>query len=1260
MALEKKDENNNGNEHKHLPVVAIGGSTGGLQAVTEILKNLPEKTGLAYVYIQHPNPDCETLSPEVLQRDTPMKVVEAADNVTLEPDHFYIIPPNANMVVDNGGMVNNGEAAGQARIMPVDHFFTTLAEKRKETAIGIVLSGSSLDGTAGLKAIKEGGGLTYAQDDSAQSQAMPRAAIEEDVVDAVLSPKGIAAELGRLSKQINLLYSLSAENIDDEDDAEEEIEVNELLKVKPEDINAILRIVKTAVGVDFSNYKRSTINRRIIRRMLLLKLQNLPAYIDYLKSKKQEVILLYRDLLINVTHFFRDPDAVQYLEKKLLPKILHDKPVTQPLRVWVPACSSGEEAYSLVMLILEAMEATGISTSLQIFASDLSDTAIHKARAGIYSKADLVNVSPERLARFFTKFEGQYRISKSLRELVVFTTHNIIKDPPFSRVDIISCCNLLIYLDTMLQNRVISNFHYSLNTGGYLILGKSETVGNLANLFKPIDKTIKIFSRRNETAARGHFELSTLPPEAELLPARQPKTKETAETPATPPTLDRAIDGLLLNQYTPPAVVVTHDLEIVQFRGSTSTFLEPSPGKASLNLLKMARSGLALELRNAANKVIKTGLPEKRSGLEVNYHGSNYDVGFEIVPLDGLTKDQLLLILFNQQRVVAQSEQKQSYSKDRRVKQLEAELIALREDMRAIVEEQEAANEELQSANEEIVSSNEELQSMNEELETSKEELESTNEELLTINEELMVRNEQLAEAHGYAESIIATIRESVLVLDENLRIKSANRSFYKTFKLRPDETEGYLIFEVGNSQWNIPKLRELLEDIIPANSKFHGFEVKHNFVDVGEKVMVMNARRVVQNANKQERILLAIEDITEHKQAEKLIEERENWLRNMANNVPVMIWVANAERNFTFLNNTWIEFTGRSLTQETGIGWMEGVYKDDLERLISVYNTSFNQKQPYEIEYRMRRHDGEYRWVLNRAVPSFTDGKFTGFTGSVTEVHDKRLLNEELEHRVQERTLELQDANRNLERSNNELQQFAYVASHDLQEPLRKITTFSNRLREKYSEPLPDTAKEYVEKINQASERMRRLIDDVLNFSRMVRSSKEFVRTDLNEVFQDVIRDYDLKIQEKNAVVNVGRLPVMQAIPLQMHQLFQNLLSNALKFTAKDVAPEINVLCDLATAEELQPYPRLTPSLKYYKIAFKDNGIGFSQEYADQVFVIFQRLNDKEEFSGTGIGLALCRKIVRNHGGEIFAESEEGKGTTFYIIVPTEQQPNG
>jgi two-component system CheB/CheR fusion protein len=1223
-----------------VPLVAIGASAGGLEAVMLLLKNLPANTGMAFVYIQHLDAEHKSMLSVLLAKATKMKVSEAKHLKVVEPNQVYIIPSNKDITFSEGKLVLSNRKDKAALHLPIDKFFISVADNQAEGIIGILLSGSGSDGTIGIKAIKAAGGLTFAQDDSAKFQNMPKSAVTEGVIDFVLSPKEIAEELVRISKHADsfqmALDDQNGDNISNTD----------------EDLISIVQTLKKTVGVDFSHYKMNTIKRRIIRRMLLCKLSNLKEYYNYLKHHTAEIQILYQDILINVTSFFRDPDSMEYLKKDLLPRMLKHKSMNDPFRVWIPACSTGEEAYSLAIVLTEVLGDRAAGPMIQIFATDLSEMAIAKARLGFYLRNDLVNISPKRLQRFFTKIDGGFRVVKSIRDLVIFAPHNIFKDPPFSRLDLISCCNLMIYLDAVLQKRIISTFHYSLKPEGCLVLGKSETINAAWQLFSQIEKKYKIFLRKKDSpTASVSFEVSprALVERSNGSGPKKVKTKELSHE----GDLEKMVDNVLLTQYVPPSVVVNSELEILQFRGSTGLFLEPSPGKASLNLLKMAKSGLAFELRNAIHKAEKTMQAVRKVGLETKSKNHIHRVSLEVVPLQSDHDEKLFLIVFEEMPVTNGVESKPVLTRDKMVKKLQQELLAAKEDMRSIIEEQEASNEELQSANEEVVSSNEELQSINEELETSKEEVESTNEELMTINSELQIRNEQLVESYEYAEAVFSTIREAVLVLDHDLRVKTANRAFYRIFKLTQEETEGVHVYELGGRQWNIPMLRELLEDIIPQNGQFTGFEVRHHFASVGEKVMLLNARKIVQKIHKQQLILLAIEDVTEHKQASKIISERESWFRNMADNAPVMIYVMDKNKMCTFVNKTWVEYTGRKLQTDKGNDWIDAIHPDDVEGYLKNFHLNFNERKAFHVEYRLKKSTGEFRWIVDFGKPTYdSDGSFTGYLGSCTEIHDRKVVNDELEQKVAQRTHDLIETNNTLSNTNSELEQFAYVASHDLQEPLRKILTFSDRLM-KFKNEIPEEGKIYMDKISSSTERMSHLIDDLLNFSRTSAVNKKLIRTDLNKSLKDVLDDFELIMTQKMATIKSDTLPTIPALPLQIHQLFHNLISNALKFAKENEPCVITITARELGKDEISEFKMLDPERVYSEIVFSDNGIGFNPEFASQIFVIFQRAHYEKKYQGTGIGLALCRKIVNNHHGEIFATSEEGKGASFHVILP-------
>ncbi|MDB5242847.1 MAG: hypothetical protein JWP57_3472, partial [Spirosoma sp.] len=740
-----------------------------------------------------------------------------------------------------------------------------------------------------------------------------------------------------------------------------------------------------------------------------------------------------------------------YLRLVLLPRLVQNKAPYDPLRIWVAACSTGQEAYSIAILLLEVLGDRAATMTIQLFATDLSESAVAKARLGSYTRGEVMDVPPGRLQRYFTKVDDHYRINKIIRDMCVFAHQNLLKDPPFSRLDFISCRNLLIYLDTVLQRKAMATFHYALNPGGLLLLGKSETVGTLSPYFLTVDTTYKLYSRKNEGPGQALFDMrartserltgvllpSAGPTEAADrdgldktsangtgMPETEPATAKSGTRGRKPPQtvndLNRVVDNLL-SHYVPASVIVTPDLDILQFRGSTSLFLEHAPGRASLNLLKMARLSLSFELRNIIQKAAQSGQPVRRSGLEVKLNNKVHYVAIEAVPFSTEDSERLFLVVFEEERAIVTAEMNAADVRSQRIKQLEEELATLREDMHSVIEEQQAAHEELQSANEEIISSNEELQSINEELETGKEEIESTNEELLTINQELQVRNDQLSNANAFAEAIFSTIREATLVLTPDLRVKSANPAFYALFGLSEGNTEGCLIYELDNRQWDIPQLRSQLTDVATRDVQMKGFELTYQNAGQDEKVLSLNARRVVRQ---QEGILLAIEDITEQRRSQRFLEEREAWFHQIADNAPTLIWVADPDGQYTFLNNVWLNYTGGSLADVATNGWAQALHPDDRASYEKTFQTHLRKRKPFQTEYRLCRHDGNYHWMLENAQPIFTPQKeFAGFIGTAADMQAHKELNTELDRLVAERTQELTDANARLAQTADRLQ---------------------------------------------------------------------------------------------------------------------------------------------------------------------------------------------------------------------------------------------
>ena len=828
------------------PVVAIGSSSGGLQALSELLENLQLDLDMAYVIIQHLSPTHESILPELLSKKTKMKVTLVKNGMRIERNNVYVIPPNTFMSIVDGELTLSERVKSNAGYHSVDFFLAALAPVYQTKAVAIILSGSGTDGTIGIQAIKAYGGITFAQDESAAFSGMPKTATDSGFTDFVLPCKRIADELASIAKHPQGIFTM-----------------NEVAEANEAGLKRIHILLHNKKGVDFSYYKQTTVHRRIMRRMALNKFSDLNEYTKYLRENAHEVDLLYKDLLINVTSFFRDPAVYQALTKKIFPALFKDRKENEIVRIWTPACASGEEAYSLAICLSDFLKEASISAPIQIFGTDLNDTAIEKARTGIYNKSALGNTSPQFLERYFVKTDGRYQIIKPIRDVCIFATHNLLKDPPFSRMDLISCQNVLIYIETNPQKKILQAFHYSLKPSGYLLLGKSETIGNATELFSQLDKDLKIYSRKDTPPGNNIFDFSLRSSHA------QSPTEERFNTDALSEVdIEKEADRLLLSRYVPASVFVNKDLQILRFHGATSNYLEPSSGRASLNLLKMIKDELMFELKGLINRAKKETIPVKKDGIRLSQNGNEREIGIEVVPVKSPVRDYYYLILFREghsSTIVTEKKPDSTRrdSKDERISKLEQQLNEAREYMKIISEEFEGTREELQTANEEVLSSNEELQSINEELQTSKEELQSTNEELITINDELQQRSTDLKELSDFSAAIVETIKDPILVLTTDMRIQMANKAFYTLFKTNIDRTEGFYFFEVEGGHWDIPGLRKKLLEIVQKNKSFDSFEITNVFTSVGEKNLLFNAKRLDQIENKKTKILVVIQDVT-------------------------------------------------------------------------------------------------------------------------------------------------------------------------------------------------------------------------------------------------------------------------------------------------------------------------------------------------------------------------------------------------------------
>ena len=858
--------------------MGVGASAGGLEAFRRLLGALPSNTGMAYVLVQHLDPNHDSILAELLSEVTQMEVAEVKGDVRVKPNEVYVIPPSKGLILEDGFLKLVPRVPPGTAHMPIDSFLKTLADVRGRQAIGVILSGMGSDGTLGLQAIEAAGGIAFAQEPtSAQNDSMPRSAISAGGVDFVLSPEGIANELKRLGRHPYIVGGSIAPTNSEAPDASTEEDGYE----DREGLARVLEQLRATSGTDFGAYKKTTLRRRIARRMAVSRVETLIDYARYLEGNAAEATALYEDCLISVTSFFRDPEVFEVLSEQVFSTLLKDRPTDAPLRVWVPGCATGEEAYSIAMCLLERMAKFSRNATLQIFATDLSEAALAKARDGKYLVNIARDVSSERLNRFFTKVGEQYQISKTIREMCVFARHDLTRDPPYSRLDLISCRNVLIYLEPRLQDVVFATFHYALKPDGFLIVGPAETVGTSGPLFTAVDEKRRIYSRN---AVDGPPRLLSVI--AQNNPART-SLRQASPKPAISE-VPREVDRMLLSRFGPPAVVVDEGLRVLEFRGDTSPFLDHGHGTATLSLERLVRKGLLMELRQAIADARRSDAGVRKSGLQVRHRQSLQSINIEVVPIKGrAAAERCLLVLFETSGASVTTEPSasalagQGDARDLEIDRLGQGLAQTTEYVHTLVREHESALEELQSTTEEALSSNEELQSLNEELQTAKEEIQSANEELATLNQELQDRNAQLARSNtdiqrglDSANELVDTVPGPLVILDNQLKIEKGNVAFYEIFKTNADFARGRGVGELGEPAWGKPELSAALRAVLDDDATLEDLQLEVALPGVGSRTISLRARRLHPDRDATGRLLVAIEDRTEVKRAEKSREE--------------------------------------------------------------------------------------------------------------------------------------------------------------------------------------------------------------------------------------------------------------------------------------------------------------------------------------------------------------------------------------------------
>ncbi len=903
---------------KKLFTVGIGASAGGLEAFKDLLKALPINTGMVFIFVQHLDPTHESLAPEIFSRSTKMPVHEVEDGMSVLPNHVYLNPPNFSMELSKGLLrLHSREQTSQH--MTIDFFFQSLAKDQKDKSIGVILSGTADDGTKGIKAIKDEGGLVMVQDPkSAKYDGMPKSAIAAGRVDYILPPESLAKALTKKAKYPHLTFStktshevLASHEVLPEDSMSLTDKTVASLQSAANPIEEILRsifdLLRAQTHVDFSNYKLTTLKRRIQRRMMVRKVESLAAYAKDLQEHPEEVKALYDDMLINVTEFFRDPDSFKVLTTQVFPKLLKNRPAHSPIRAWTPGCASGEEVYSLAILLTEFLIKTKNKFPVQIFGTDISESAIQKARAGFYSEAIENSVNKERLQVFFDKVKGGYKIKKEIRDMCMFSKHDVTNDPPFSKLDFLSCRNVFIYFTHHLQKRIIPVFHYAIKPGGFLFLGKSDSLGGGTKLFKLVNKSHKIYVN---TFARApmviDFPLSSYRSKAL---EQFPKSIVTHMSTAPMASADRNkgavdfeknIDRIVLAKYAPPAVVINSDFEIVQFRGRTSPYLEPASGVPSTNLLKMAKQELRHPLRATILAAQKQNKSVRQEALTFEVDDKLLTVNIEALPANPLASPKmrhyviffetmttsksleksLKGIPFNKRNIHRQPTKNLENKLRNRIERLEQEVTTDKLYHESMIEEFEGAQEELVSTNEELQSTNEELQSANEEMETAKEEIQSSNEELTSVNEELQSRNKDLFNLSSDLNNILGCVEIPILIVGNDHRLRKFTPMAEKYFKLISSDVGRPLRDIKTEFDLNLETLiNKVIQSLIPLEKEIqdhHGRWVR------------LQIRPYKTIDNRIDGAVITLIDIESLKQQIIISEKARNYLSSISETVPL------------------------------------------------------------------------------------------------------------------------------------------------------------------------------------------------------------------------------------------------------------------------------------------------------------------------------------------------------------------------------------
>ncbi|MCQ4313609.1 PAS domain S-box protein [Pseudomonas stutzeri] len=1230
------------------PVVGIGASAGGLKALITFFENMPNDCGMAFVVIMHLSPKHESSADKILQNVTKMPVLQITEPTPIERNHVYVIPPAMDLSMNDGYLRLLKPARERGPQVAIDLFFRALADVHHSHAVGIVLSGTGSDGSVGLSRIKEQGGVTLAQTpEDAEYDSMPRSAIETDMVDIVLPVMDMPQKLVELRQNLEALLArqdpiMSAGDSEQAGDAQGELESAQAhAQSKPNELalREILAALRSRTGHDFRHYKQATVLRRIERRMQVNALRDMPSYARFLQSSPEETPALLADMLIGVTNFFRDREAFEALERDIIPSLFEQKADTEDkfLRVWAAACSTGEEAYSLAMLLADQAEISGVKGEIQsqVFATDIDDRALETARAGVYPEAILTDVPPSRLRQYFVKGQNHYRMQKELRETILFARHNILRDPPFSRLDLISCRNLMIYLDRDIQLEVLRMFHFALNPGGYLFLGSSETADACSHLFAPVDKKNRIYRarevgaalRRAPTGPYHGFSLTapSHPPFSE--PSKRNRKFSFAD-----------VHQRALEQYAPPSVIVNHDGEIVHMSDRAGNFLRYVGGEPSLNLTTLVHPQLRLELRTALYQATHTGKSIEARRVRLERDGRSFYVNMVVRPFrDNEAGSDYMLVLFDEVEDCMDSNTLEDpETKDSVLTQLEAELQQTKERLQVTMEHSETSTEELRASNEELQAINEELRSATEELETSKEELQSINEELTTVNFELKTKVDETSKINDDLQNLISSTDIATVFVDRKMRIKWFTPRAKDIFNVIGNDA-GRSLFDITH-RLDYPQLQA---DAAKAFEELH--LVEREIGSKGDNRWYM--ARFLPYRTLDDRIqgaVLTFIDITDRRRAEEQLRVGEAHMKLLAQSTKGYAIITLDRDGYITTWNRGAEFIF-GYTEKEAIGQHIDILYSEEDRRAGVPEAerkrAQEQGQATDERWHVRKNGSQcfFSGLVNPLVDN--NGKVIGFAKIARDLTEDR-----------ERNSAQQDELANIQAANMQKDQFFAVLSHELKHPLNLIQLNTDLVARSQATKHFPALRKATQSIQNAVRSQSRIIDDLMDVSR-IRTGKlklQFSTLQYQEVLRGIEAVFAPLAQAENVTFEAFKpeQPLyVHADPTRLDQIIWNLLNNAWKFTkgGERICLQLEREGDQARLDVI------------------DTGEGISADFLPKVFDMFgqaEMQHAQRSKHGLGIGLALVKQLIEAHHGRIEAFSEgPGRGARFSVWLPIHLQ---